>query len=459
MELNKNMYIGLANGVLMYLTKGKYNLLSEIEKEEERYYRFFTVNKTGRDIVMNITGKSTVTELEHKFCLDNGIDLKENEDWLDEFILLLLEKGTVVLQDVPIEQGELEIAGDGQMISPMMATVEVTEKCNLRCKHCYLDASCEKTSIISFDQFKDLVDIFKKNHVLNLELTGGELFVNPEAYEILELALKQFAMVAILTNGTILSDKVLTLLSKYKEKIIINVSIDSADPEVHDKFRGMKGAFEKSCTNIKRMAEAGITVRVASSIFNENMWEIDKLADLSISLGAKMFVFNFVEDFGRGTKMDKGDKVEDNLDAAAYIKYINDIIEKYKDIIPIVKGEDHILGTQNCGSAVNSIMVGADGNIRPCALFPKMNLFGNIFEEDFEEIFKKDIYRRISQILPPSEENGCDKKCRYYANCKGCYLKGLEHNRNTKDPCEWIKKNKLEDMLKIYERGFCSCLA
>ena len=86
------------------------------------------------------------------------------------------------------------------MISPMMATVEVTEKCNLRCKHCYLDASCEKTSIISFDQFKELVDIFKKNHVLNLELTGGELFVNPEAYEILELALKQFAMVAILTN-------------------------------------------------------------------------------------------------------------------------------------------------------------------------------------------------------------------------------------------------------------------
>ena len=70
-------------------------------------------------------------------------------------------------------------------------------------------------------------------------------------------------------------------------------------------------------------------------------------------------------------------------------------------------------------------MVGADGNIRPCALFPKMNLFGNIFEEDFEEIFKKDIYRRISLILPPSEENGCDKKCRYYANCKGCYLKDL----------------------------------
>lgn len=459
MELNKKMYIGLSKGVLMYLTKEKYNLLTEVVKKDSCYYRFFTVNKTGRDIVMSITGKSTVDELENKFCTEMGISLYENIEWLDEFILMLLEKETIILSDTPIEQEELKVSGDSKLISPMMATVEVTEKCNLRCKHCYLDASCEKTSIITFAQFQNLVDILKKNHVLNLELTGGEIFVNPEAYEILDLALKQFAMVAILTNGTILSDKVLDLLAKYKDKIIINVSIDSSIPEVHDKFRGMKGAFEKSCRNIKRMTDSGITVRVASSIFKENMWEIDKLADLAVFLGAKMFVFNFVEDFGRGTQMGRVDKVEDKLDAMAYIRYVNGIVKRYKDIIPIVKGEEHILGSQNCGSAVNSIMVGADGNIRPCALFPKMSIFGNIFEEDFEQIFNKNIYRRISQILPPSEENGCDKKCKYYANCKGCYLKGLEHNRNVKKTCEWIKKNNLEDMLEIYERGFSACLA
>ena len=122
--------------------------------------------------------------------------------------------------------------------------MKVTEKCNLRCKHCYLDASCEKANMMTYHQFENLVKILKKNHVLNLELTGGEIFVNPQAYEILELALKQFAMVAILTNGTILSDKVLALLAKYKDKIIINVSIDSTNPQVHDKFRGMKGALQ-----------------------------------------------------------------------------------------------------------------------------------------------------------------------------------------------------------------------
>lgn len=459
MKLNKKMYIGLAKGVSMYLTKEKYNLLSEVIKEDSRYYRFFTINKTGRDIVMAITGKSTVNELESKFCKEMGISFCENVGWMDEFILMLLEKGTIILNETPMEQKELKVSGDGKSISPMMATIEVTEKCNLRCKHCYLDASCEKTSAITFAQFKHLVDVFKRNHVLNLELTGGEIFVNPDAYKILELAFRQFSMVAILTNGTILSEKVLALLKKHKDKTIINVSIDSADPKIHDKFRGMRGAFDKSCRNIKRMADAGITVRVASSIFNENMWEIDKLADLAVSLGAKMFVFNFVEGFGRGIQMDKSEKAEEEVDALAYIQYVNGIIEKYKDIIPIAKGEDHILGSQNCGSAVNSIMVGADGNIRPCALFPKMNIFGNIFEEDFEQIFKMDIYRRISQILPPDEKNGCDKKCKYYANCRGCYLKGLEHNRNEKEPCEWVKKNNLEDMLELYERGFCACLA
>ena len=64
MQLNKQMYVGISKNVLMYLTKGKYNLLSEVLKEDSRYYRFFTINKTGKDIVMAINGRSTVDELE-----------------------------------------------------------------------------------------------------------------------------------------------------------------------------------------------------------------------------------------------------------------------------------------------------------------------------------------------------------------------------------------------------------
>lgn len=453
MEAAANRYISLNKGVFMYLTKGKYNLMSEVKNEEECYQRFFTVNKTGEQLVRLISGRCTVEEVEETFCKKSGIPLEDNREWIEEFLLELREKEAVVFTEAPVEQEALKVIGDGTMISPMTATIEVTEKCNLRCKHCYLEASCEKSSIITLEQFQRLVEIFKKNHVLNLELTGGEIFVHPKAYEMLEMALKQFATVAILTNGTVLSEKVLELLKAYKDKIVLNVSIDSTDPLVHDEFRGMKGAFEATCRNVKRMTQAGLRVRIASSIFRENMWEIDKLAELAISLGANMFVFNFIEDFGRGKLLDKSEKVEEELDAEKYIRYVDDVIEKYQKMIPIARSEDKILGSENCGSAINSIIVGADGNLRPCALFEKTNLFGNIFKEEFEEIFQKDIYQKISGILPPSEENGCPKNCRNFVNCKGCYFKGLSHNRGKEKVCSWIEKNNLYEMLEIFERG------
>lgn len=459
MEFDKKKYIAITKGVIMYLTKDKYNLLSKVETEEESYYRFFTVNKTGKDIVMMINGFETIENLEKKFCEKYKLSFSENEEWLDEYLKMLLEKEAVILDNEPIEQDELRVAGDGSIISPMTATIEVTDKCNLRCKHCYLDASCERNNMITYEQFERLVEIFKKNHVLNLELTGGELFVNPDAYKILELAFKRFSTVAILTNGTIMNDEILELLARNKEKTAINVSLDSVRPEVHDAFRGMKGAFARTCNNIRKMTDAGLNVRIASSIFKENMWEIDKLADLSVELGAKMFVFNFVEDFGRGNLLEKADKVEERLDAIEYMQYVNEILERYKNIIPIVNRDNKILGSENCGSAVNSIVVGADGMIRPCALFPKMNIFGNIFEEDFKNIFERDIYRKVSAIVPPSEKAGCKKSCQYYVNCRGCYLKGLEKNRGKDDYCEWVKINHLEEMVKIYEKGFNECLA
>ena len=119
------MYVGISKNVLMYLTKGKYNLLSEVLKEDSRYYRFFTINKTGKDIVMAINGRSTVDELESKFCKKMGISLRENEEWLDEFILMLMKKETIILSNEPIEQEKLKITGDGKLISPMMATIDI----------------------------------------------------------------------------------------------------------------------------------------------------------------------------------------------------------------------------------------------------------------------------------------------------------------------------------------------
>lgn len=83
------------------------------------------------------------------------------------------------------------------------------------------------------------------NGVLTCEITGGEIFVHPNANEILDYVCKKFKKVAVLTNGTLMRKESLELLKTYKQKIIVGISLDSVNSEVHDSFRGEKALLPK----------------------------------------------------------------------------------------------------------------------------------------------------------------------------------------------------------------------
>lgn len=444
-------YVTICENVLLYKTTLNNNVLVKEKNGESTNYKYFNVNNTGRIILETIRGTKTIEEFIQYFSDKMEINYEENMGWIKDFLYELEAKGAVKFTSVPCPCEKVKNIGADDLISPMHATIEVTDKCNLQCKHCYLEASPENKNVLSLESFKKILKELEKNMVINVEFTGGELFTNPDIYEILKLAYQKFSIIGILTNGTILQEDILGLLIENKDRTIVNVSIDSVDREVHDKFRGMKGAFYKTCQNVKRMTENGITVRIASSIFKENMWEIDKLARLALDLGAKMFSFNFVEEFGRGHVLYKA--AYQDLKVKEYLEYLHeDVIEKFKGIIPIQQGEG-ILGTRNCGAGVNSIVINPTGKIRGCVLAPAWCDMGNLLEEHFETIMKKDIYRQLAGILPPCQENGCGKDCRYLPYCRGCYIKGFQTCKNTGIICSWIKSNGLEKIYAIFSEG------
>ncbi|WP_251861396.1 radical SAM protein [Clostridium sp. Marseille-Q2269] len=448
----ENQYIVLNKRIVMYLTKNNYNLSVEQVNDEKSDYNFFGINETGKVIVEEITGMETLAEFEKRICNKLDIDYDENIDWIQKYLLELKGRNILEFKEHPEKSFIWKVIGDKQIISPMHVTVELTDSCNLSCKHCYLSASSKNHNFFDIEKFRTLVKKLKENRVINVELTGGEIFVNPDNYEIIKLALEKFATVGILTNGTILNEDIILLLQQYKKKVILNVSIDSVDPNKHDSFRGVKGAFEKSCNNIKRLAKAGLTVRMASCIFHDNMWEIDKLAALATELGAKVFTYNFIENFGRAKTFTDGKEKIDSEASDKYYKYIQDTIKKYKEIIPIIESENYLSGLKNCGAGTVSIVIGANGNIRPCVLTPKEISLGNVFNEDYKEIFEKDIFSDISSIKPPNTNNGCDKSCKDYYTCRGCYLKALNINSKREKPCDWVVSNNLNNILNWYTR-------
>ena len=451
-EVMNNKYIGIKEGTILYNTKGNINVLVRRKEEKENLYKMFNINETGKKILENINGKERIEDFIKCFCLKYEIDYLESREWIYKFVVQLINKKSLEISDDPIVDSFLKYEGSEDYIAPMHATIEITEKCNLKCKHCYLEADIHKKDIITYDNYENLVKTLVENNVINIELTGGEIFMHPRVYDILKLSFDKFAMVGILTNGTMLSDEVLNLLIENKDRTIVNVSVDHVNSDYHDDFRGMNGAWKLSCDNIKKMSQNGIVVRVASSITRDNMWCLGELAELALSLGARVFSFNFVEEFGRGVNY-KGTEME-KLDIIKYNDYVNNIIKKYKELIPIIKQEDRIktIETENCGSGSRSIVIGANGDLRPCALSPKVKILGNVFEEKFSDIFKKDIIKKISNILPPHINNGCDNQCKYLLHCHGCYIKGFERNKIENMCCSWIKNNKLEDIFDLFKR-------
>ncbi|TAI19362.1 radical SAM protein, partial [Bacillus velezensis] len=213
----------------------------------------------------------------------------------------------------------------------------LTHRCNLKCAHCYLESSPEALGTVSIEQFKKTADMLFDNGVLTCEITGGEIFVHPNANEILDYVCKKFKKVAVLTNGTLMRKESLELLKTYKQKIIVGISLDSVNSEVHDSFRGRKGSFAQTCKTIKLLSDHGIFVRVAMSVFEKNMWEIHDMAQKVRDLGAKAFSYNWVDDFGRGR-----DIVHPTKDAEQhrkFMEYEQNVIDEFKDLIPIIPYE------------------------------------------------------------------------------------------------------------------------
>lgn len=78
---------------------------------------------------------------------------------------------------------------------------------------------------------------------------------------------------------------------------------------------------------------------------------------------------------------------------------------------------------------------------------------GNLLNESFKDIMKREIYKKLANLLPPYKDNGCDSTCRYLSYCKGCYVKGFQTCKNMGKSCSWIKQNGLEELYDAYLKG------
>lgn len=175
------------------------------------------------------------------------------------------------------------VTRNGLPIRPYYASIDVTYRCNLKCVHCSLWDRPEGEEELTLDEMKDIV--LKLKNWLNLpaiDILGGEAFLRPETMKLIRFAIEQGMFIHIVTNGTMLNDRVareLIELNVYK----VAISLDGFQAETHDRTRGVPGAFRRTIRGVQRLKQLREELHGTTSIAIHTILDaatIDEIPDI-----------------------------------------------------------------------------------------------------------------------------------------------------------------------------------
>jgi len=147
---------------------------------------------------------------------------------------------------------------------PVAMTFAVTYRCQCNCVHCSAGNHLKTNDKeLSTEEAKKLIDDAQKLGVTIIAFTGGEPMLREDIFELISYVDKKKAMPVIFTNGQFLTDKNAEKLAEAGLYSLF-LSIDSPDPEEHDKLRGMPGLFNKAIEGLKKVKSKGIFVGFSS---------------------------------------------------------------------------------------------------------------------------------------------------------------------------------------------------
>ncbi|MCY2924272.1 MAG: radical SAM protein [Planctomycetota bacterium] len=195
-----------------------------------------------------------------------------------------------------------------RFVAPLFAVWNLTNRCNLACRHCYQDS--EKKPLVgelTLEEKLDLVDQMGHAHMPMLALSGGEPTLCPDLLPVISRAASHGMHLTMATNGTTLTPERTAELAAAGLRYV-EISLDSVAPARHDAFRGVPGMWEKAVRGARAVvATPGLRLGVAMCVHQGNVHEVSDMLRFAEELGAGCFAhFNFIP-VGRGLRMVEGD--------------------------------------------------------------------------------------------------------------------------------------------------------
>jgi radical SAM protein with 4Fe4S-binding SPASM domain len=329
--------------------------------------------------------------------------------------------------------------------APLFAVWNFTNRCNLRCRHCYQDSDTRALADeLTLAEKLDLVEQVAEQYVPMLAFAGGEPTIAPDLIPVLRRCQRHGMHVSVATNGSTMTPRLAAELAEAGARYI-EVSLDSVHPEKHDAFRGQPGMWHRTVRGMRTVVQQpGLRLGIAICVHQGNFDEVEDMLQFAVDIGASCIAhFNFIP-VGRGVAMTDGDLTPRQREwlLRTFNTWMQSgrigVISTAPQLGRVCLVHSAPGGRQSCshagsgsgwkarvvakylggcGAGRTYVCIEPNGNITPCVYMPQ-RVLGNIRERRFADIFR---HNEFAELL-------CDRGklthhcgvCRFKNYCGGC---------------------------------------
>ena len=329
-------------------------------------------------------------------------------------------------------------AQSSEKFVPLIMSWNVTRECNMKCNHCYINATEKKLdNELNTKEAKVLMNqIYEVSRPL-LVLSGGEPLLRQDIFELIDYGSKKGLKMGLGSNGYLIDDAVAKKL-KTAGIATVSISLDSHIPAQHDEFRGVEGAWDKAVNACKALRKNNVLVQVNTTLTHENYDQIDDIMSLAESIGVENFHLFFLVPTGRATKLTdiSPQKYEDmitNTFAKVHKHRLNVRPSCAPQFMRIAKGLglDMRQWIRGCIAGWYYCRIYPNGDVTPCPYLPIK--LGNVRDQTFKDIwFNSEVFKNLRN---PNCLKGKCGACEFKVQCGGCRARAYGLSSDFIDYC------------------------
>lgn len=342
---------------------------------------------------------------------------------------------------------------------PVSGTFELTSRCNLSCKMCYVHMSPDEQSNmgreLTTEEWIALGKDAVEEGMIYLLLTGGEPLLRPDFLEIYTSLIQMGVMVSVNTNGTLLTPEHVACFKKYKPEKI-NISLYGMSDDTYGRLCGNSQGFKKAIQGIRMLKEAGIRVNLNTTFTKYNINDMEAIVAFAkeeqIPVRMSAYIFPPVRNQHCA---DSGNLTPEELGAAAarfdLLTMEEEQLEKRKNYVLKCmncepdKSEMPESKNSSCMAGRGAFWISWDGKLYPCGMLSD-------YEQDIRKEQFVDAWHQTCEcmktIFLPAE---CSV-CRYEPLCPVCAaVSGSVNKATDKVPEEMCVRT------KAYVKNFLNC--